>query len=376
MKIMMAFPSRGEFSGGGRTTMRSLVPRLLDSNAVEALHVGVPKAEQASLGDLPVETWPANAGLKGACDWLRERCSQLRPDVLLLTNAHWIDVGDVPVVCTVRNTEPMVRPLRGNPLRHGLRCVLRGMATKRSARRATRVIGVSGFVRDLLIDRWGIDGETVGVVHHGVEAPIPDSHMARPPAAAAVDEGLFVFSAGDFTAYRGYEDLVEAVAARRDRGCHDRVLLAGGPIPWLQREQGRVEKLIAARGVGDRVTLLGRIPPEQMAWCYRHCKAMVMTSRIEACPNVTLEAMSHGCTILSTTNPPMPEMFDDVAMYYDAGQPEALAVLLAAVDDMTDEERAHRSRATVDRARECFSWDRATTKTLAQLRLAMEAARP
>jgi glycosyltransferase involved in cell wall biosynthesis len=200
--------------------------------------------------------------------------------------------------------------------------------------------------------------------------------MVRPQAAADVEEGQFLFSAGDFTAYRGYEDLIEAVASRRDRGCDDRVLLAGGPIRWLEREQDRVEKLIAARGVGDRVTLLGRIPSQEMAWCYRHCKAMVMTSRIEACPNVTLEAMTHGCTIISTTNLPMPEMFGDVAMYYDAGRSDALAVLLAAVAEMTGDERTHRSRATADRARECFSWDRAAAETLAQLRLAIQAGKP
>lgn len=371
---MMAFPSRGQFSGGGRTTMRSLIPRLMESDDIETLHVAVPEAERENLGDLPVEIWPADAGLRGACRWLKQRTLQLRPDVLFLTNAHAIDVDDIPTVCTVRNTEPMIQPLRSNPLLHGLRCVLRGRKTREACRKATRVIAVSDFVREKLEACWNIPSSKIGVVHHGSEPPLPASEIARPDRAREVAEGEFLFSAGDFTAYRGYEDLLQAVANRRALGRSDRVLLAGGPIRLLEREHRRIIRLIGKLGLQDHVTLLGHIPRPQMAWCYRHCKAMVMTSRIEACPNVTLEAMRHGCVIISSDRKPMPEMFGEAALYYEAQKPDALQVLLAAVDDMTAEERDARRQIARSRGAE-FSWDRACRNTIEQLRLAIETGK-
>lgn len=372
---MMAFPSCGQFSGGGRTTLRSLIPRLQESDEVQTLHVAVPYAERDNLGDFPLDVWPAEAGLHQACRWLRRRAMELQPDVLFLTNAHAIQVKGIPTVCTVRNTEPMVQPLRNNPLLHGLRCVMRGRTTRKACRKATRVIAVSDFVREKLVECWKIPETKIGVVHHGVEPPPPEAEMVRPDLARDVAEGEFIFSAGDFTAYRGYEDLIQAVANRRELGRRaDRVLLAGGTISLLKSQRRRIVRLIEKLGLQDCVTLLGHIPKPQMAWCYRYSKAMVMTSRVEACPNVTLEAMSHGCVIISSNRKPMPEMFDEAALYYEAGQPDALQVLLATVDDMTPEERDAHRQAARDRATE-FSWDIACQKTIEQLRLAIEAGK-
>jgi glycosyltransferase involved in cell wall biosynthesis len=371
MKVLMAFPSRGAFSGGGRTTMRSLVPHLLKHKGIHRLHVCVPQAESGALGDLPLETWPARLGLRGACAWLGRRCRELKPDVLFLTNSHWVNVGSIPTVCTVRNTEPIVRPLRGNPIGHGLRCLLRQYVARRACGKSTRIIAVSEFVRSLLTRQWGISDAKIGVVYHGVEPPLGPERMVRPEAAGDVDEGEFLFAAGDFTAYRGYEDLIVTLANRRRLGMCDRLLLAGGIIPGLASQHRRIMALIHKLELGDRVTLLGHVKPHEIAWCYQHCRAMIMTSRIEACPNVALEALSHGCTVISTDSPPMPEILADQAMYYPAGRCDRLQALLNDLDSMTADERSTRSLSARARVLRHFTWQEAAEGTVRQLRLAV-----
>ena len=69
----------------------------------------------------------------------------------------------------------------------------------------------------------------------------------------------------------------------------------------------------------------GQLTEPEMAWCFGHCEAFVMTSRAEACPNVALEAMSHGCRVVSTSQPPMPEFFGEAAAYYRGGDARDLA---------------------------------------------------
>jgi glycosyltransferase involved in cell wall biosynthesis len=114
-----------------------------------------------------------------------------------------------------------------------------------------------------------------------------------------------------------------------------------------------------------------------MGWCYHHCRAFVMTSRLEACPNVALEAMAHGCAIVSTDNPPMPEMFGasgETAEFYPAGTAEALAERLVAMAEWTPETRAERCEAARRRAAQ-FSWPAAAQKTVDELQRAISAQR-
>ena len=55
-----------------------------------------------------------------------------------------------------------------------------------------------------------------------------------------------------------------------------------------------------------------------------------MTSRVEACPNIALEAMSHGAFCLAADNPPLPEFFQGAALYYRPRSGEALAHAITA----------------------------------------------
>jgi glycosyltransferase involved in cell wall biosynthesis len=97
-----------------------------------------------------------------------------------------------------------------------------------------------------------------------------------------------------------------------------------------------------------------------------------MTSRVEACPNVALEAMSHGCACVSADGPPMPELFGDAALYYRPGDAEGLTRELERLLSGGDAAPALRAAAST-RARE-FTWDETARQTVAELRIAAEQA--
>ena len=71
----------------------------------------------------------------------------------------------------------------------------------------------------------------------------------------------------------------------------------------------RMQHLAAKLGVARAIIWTGHLSPPEMAWAYGRCAAFVVTSRAEACPNVALEALSHGAPVVSTTQDPMPEFF-------------------------------------------------------------------
>jgi glycosyltransferase involved in cell wall biosynthesis len=107
-----------------------------------------------------------------------------------------------------------------------------------------------------------------------------------------------------------------------------------------------------------------------MAWCFRNSLGFVMSSRLEACPNLVLEAMANGAVSLSTTHPPMPEIYGETASFYQAGDAEGLQRAMENVASMSPDERHASRQAAQVRAGE-FSWSVAADRTIKQLQLAL-----
>jgi len=96
-----------------------------------------------------------------------------------------------------------------------------------------------------------------------------------------------------------------------------------------------------------------------------------VTSRAEACPNVVLEAMAHGCICVSTETPPMPKFFRDVAAYYPPKDERTLSEVIQKVLSWDKEKRYEISAQAINRASR-FSWEVCAEKTVAELKLAIE----
>ena len=141
------------------------MPLLRSHGAISDLHLFLPPSVRLDVG--VAETWPAGDGARRFSS-LRARLAALSPDVVFVPTARWIDCGSIPVVVMVRNMEPIVTPLKGNPIAEGIN-VARAFEARRACRRSRRVIAVSNYVRDVLRARWQLDERKIGVVYHGVE---------------------------------------------------------------------------------------------------------------------------------------------------------------------------------------------------------------
>lgn len=376
MHIAMVYLSGGGLSGGARNTLQALVSELRRHGAVQQLDLFVPPraTDLPEVAPLSPETWPAKDFLLGF-PALKRRIRSLRPDVVFIPNAAWFDAGGdkkekkIPVVCMVRNMEALLAPFGENPWRIGVKNVLRAMAARRACRKADRVIAVSNFVREFLQRRWRIGDEKIGVVYHGVSVP-PEGKI-RPPQGLSESDQPFWFSAGSFIPYRGYEDVLRAFSRRVKDGRNERLALAGGPV-YSDDYLRRMKRLAEELGLGNRVRWLGYIDAGQMAWCFRHATAFLMPSRLEACPNLVLEAMAAGAISISTTHPPMPELFGPAATYYPAGDADALAAAMEQVAVLSPSPRQAALRTARERAAE-FSWPATAQRTVEQLQRAREA---
>jgi len=364
----------GGLSGGYVKYLRNVVPRLAADPRIHRLEVGLPPQAPAGLvPGVPTFTWPLDDARR-AYRGLKAGLARLDPDVLFIPTARWLDASGVPTVVMVRNMEPLTVPFAGNTVLEGVKNLARARAARVACRRATRVLAVSEHVRDFLALRWNLAPGKIGVVYHGVEPPAEGAAPVSPAALAASGSAPFLFTAGSIRPARGLDDAIRALALPPDGHPLPRLVIAGRPDPGTRRYQRRMTGLAGSLGVSGRVVWTGQLTEPEMAWCFRHCEAFVMTSRAEACPNVALEAMSHGCRVVSTGQPPMPEFFGAAARYYRGGDARDLA---RAVRELLDERpEASRDRREAARARAAgFRWADTAARTIDELARAAASRR-
>lgn len=367
MRVAIVNITGGGFSGGYHKYLRKLVPMLEGDPAVDELMVFVPPqaADTISFSSISAESWPKGDLVRGG-QWLKRRLKRSAPSVVFFPLSRYLMVDHIPTVVMVRNMEPFAK-LFDNPLREKVTNVLRAYVTRRACRRSTRVIAVSKYVRDFVCSEWGISSSKVGLVYHGVDPVRADTPTSR-PVCIGDSETRFLFTAGSIRPARGLEDIIGAFAVWGSAEQHTLVVAGAADrtmIPYQQHLQHLARKL----GIGDRLIWAGRLSSSEMSWCYDRCTAFVMTSRAEACPNIALEAMSHGCLCIASTRPPMPEFFEQGAFYYEAqdtiGLVSALDQALGCGQPGLEKMRSaglHRSTQ--------FSWEKTAVETIRELKIA------
>jgi glycosyltransferase involved in cell wall biosynthesis len=160
-----------------------------------------------------------------------------------------------------------------------------------------RVFAVSDEIRASLIRDYHVPPDRVRMVPPG-----PDAGHFRPPSPEerqaarqhwGIGDGQFALAfIGSLTPNKQPETLVDAVADLARDGRDVVALIAGrGPV------EEAVSAQAAARGVGDRVRLLGYQDARGVLWA---ADAFVMSSRSEGSPLVVSEAMLSGIVVVST----------------------------------------------------------------------------
>ena len=372
MRLAIVYLTGGKVSGGGLKTMQYLVPLLQQDSRVRESRIFVPArmAAMPALAGRELECWPRWDWTRGYA-WLKRAVLDFDPDVVYIPTAAWVDLGSVPVVVMCRNMEALTRPLKGHAILAGLKNLLRRHVARAACRQGTRIIAVSEYVRQSLVAKRIAPADKISVVYHGVEPPLAPSETTRPAALAGRNGERFLFTAGSVVPYRGLEDVFHALPLLTGHPGAGTLLIGGAAIPGVTKYARRLRSLAEKLGIASRLVWLGHIGPKEMSWCFNQCEAFIMTSRVEACPNLVLEALNHGCLNVATSLGPMPEIFGEAATYYEAGSAVQLAERIS--DILTAPAATKDRRRQIARRRGShFTWDAAATGTLMELERAIE----
>lgn len=221
---------------------------------------------------------------------------------------------------------------------------------------AAFAVTVSEFNRRVMVETCGeavADGK-VTVLRCGVDADL----FAPRPEAAGADGRFDVVCIGTLHEVKGQRHLVEAcrlaVADGVDLAC---TLIGDGP------DRADLEADIAAAGLGDRVTLTGRLPREEVARRLAGADVLVAPSvptrkgKREGMPTVLIEAMASGVAVVASRLAGIPELVEDgvTGRLAEPGDPRGIADALEA---LAGDDAHRRQLAEAGRARVLAEYDR------------------
>jgi glycosyltransferase involved in cell wall biosynthesis len=173
-------------------------------------------------------------------------------------------------------------------------------------RRMDHVVAVSEDLYELARD-MRIPASRLSLVFNAIDA---EQFRRRHTAAEAkarvgLPPGRLVIGAvGRLAAEKGFDLLIEAVGRLLDQGLDAELVIAGEG-----EERPRLAGLIAARGRGDRMRLVGHRP--DVAGLYEAMDVFALSSLREGLPNVVLEAMALEVPVVATRVNAVPRLIED-----------------------------------------------------------------
>ena len=282
-------------------------------------------------------------------------------DAIYTTHSMAILLAPTPSIIIVQNVEPFFAGQFPNPLHLRARLWLLRMMMELSLRRSPRIIAISEWEKEFLIERFQLPPDRIIVSYPGV------SEGFSPPAKGS--DGLlldrlgleppFILSATRLAGYGNLLNLAKAYISLFKAGKVTMPLVIPGGV-WDRRYIGKVKKLLAHAGCSDRVKFLGYVPHELMPLLFGHATCFVFPSLLEACGTVLIESLACGTPVLCCRRRPMTDICGDAAVVFDGEDPDDIAAKLFEVlaDPLLRETLRRRGLARAPQ----FSWHRGAEK--------------
>jgi glycosyltransferase involved in cell wall biosynthesis len=221
--------------------------------------------------------------------------------------------GSAPLVLTVHDLSFVERP--GDFTTYE-RLWHRAGRLRRLARRAARVIAVSGATRDALVARWGLDPARIDVVHEGAGTPVVGSGS---DSERETTTAPYVLCVGALEPRKAPELLAGAFARARARGLEAELVFAGA---------GRLAARLEGR---PGVRVLGPVAGAELDALYRGALAVVAPAWLEGFGLTPLEALARGVPPVVADLPVYEETLGGGAVRFPPGDADALADTLLRV---------------------------------------------
>jgi glycosyltransferase involved in cell wall biosynthesis len=172
--------------------------------------------------------------------------------------------------------------------------------TKLALQKADKIISVSNYTRERLLEETNIDSEKIVILPNTFDAsqfkimPKPSYLLTRYNLRDEQPIILMVTRMGRMAKYKGYDQIIHALLKVRLHIPNVHFILAGkgDDVP-------RIQALVTSLNLEDCITIAGFVPDEELCAHYNLCDVFAMPSKGEGFGIVYLEALACGKPVLA-----------------------------------------------------------------------------
>jgi alpha-1,3-rhamnosyl/mannosyltransferase len=248
---------------------------------------------------------------------------------------------------------------------------------KRGLGKAKRILCVSDYVRQQIIQNYGVEESRTSVVYNGV-----CQEWYRPGSSDADQSVLrkhgidrpYILYVGKLQARKNILRLLKAYELFRNECSSDTLLVMAGRR--TETDVG-IDEAIAASQYSNDIRHIGYLPPpspgmsSDLPSLYRGARIFVLPSLFEGFGIPLIEAMAAGIPIVTSNITSLPEIAGDAALLFDPLSEESIAERLVTLE-RSPELRVELVKRGQKRAG-LFTWDACARQTLEAYELALPA---
>jgi glycosyltransferase involved in cell wall biosynthesis len=234
------------------------------------------------------------------------------------------------------------------------------LSTRYDARAAAHLIADSSATKRDLIQRYGVEPDSITVVYPGYDdatfQPVRDEEAIEAVKTRYDIAGDYILFVGTLQPRKNLTRLIEAYW-KLETGSWK--LVIAGKKGWLY---GEIFRRVEELGLERRVVFTGYVTQEDLPVLLSGARLFVFPSLYEGFGLPVLEAMACGTPVVCSNAASLPEVAGDAALLVDPLDVEELAAALERV--LSDEElRAGLIERGFEQAKR-FSWERCARETL------------
>ncbi len=222
-----------------------------------------------------------------------------------------------------------------------------------SHKKSKAIIVPSQFVKNDLAAYQPFTAPKISVTYESSEPPI-DKPAQKPQNI----KKPYILHVGSPFPHKNIDRLIKAFEVTKQSHPELQLVLAGKKEFYFEA----LEKAISDSPYRDDIITPGFVSDQELRWLYENAEVYVLPSLSEGFGLPGLEAMAHGCPLISSNATCLPEIYGNAAHYFD---PENIDDMAQKISEVLQDKKLQNKLARSGREQlKKYSWEKMAQQTL------------